>query len=212
MKRITGIIFIMLIIASVFTPLALAQDYLLGPGDVLAISVWGFEDLQIKDLAVRPDGKIDFPLVGELTAAGLSSGQLSKQLTTGLAEYLKDPKVTINIQKYRTTRVYVLGEIAKPGMYELEKRHNLLDAISIAGGYTKDTAKQKVFIVRQEKLQTPVKVNLLDILVKGDMSQNYSLGEGDIVYLTHNGRLDFGKDILPFLSGFYYVDNIFDRK
>lgn len=207
MRRFTGIILLMLIVASCFTPFAFAQDYLLGPGDVLAIGVYGFEDLQVKDLAIRPDGKIAFPLVGELAAAGLSSGQLSKQLTQGLAEYLRDPKVTINIQKYRTTRVYVLGEITKPGVYELDKQHDLLNAISMAGGYTKTTAKKNVFIVKKDKPEQPLKVNLLDILEKGDMRQNYALGEGDIVYLTHNGRLDV-RDILPLITGLYYIDRI----
>jgi polysaccharide export outer membrane protein len=208
MRRFTGIILLMLIVASSFTPFAFAQDYLLGPGDVLAISVYGFEDLQVKDLAIRPDGKIAFPLVGELTAAGLSSGQLSKQLTQGLAEYLKDPKVTINIQKYRTTRVYVLGEITKPGVYELDKQHDLLNAISMAGGYTKTTAKKNVFIVKKDKPDQPIKANLLDILEKGDMRQNYALAEGDVVYLTHNGRIDFVRDVMPFITGMYYLDRI----
>ena len=208
MKRYISILVLMLILTSIPISAALAQDYLLGPGDILAIGVYGFEDLQVKDLPVRPDGKIAFPLVGELTAAGLSSGQLSKQLTQGLAEYIKDPKVTINIQKYRTTRVYVLGEIAKPGVYELDKQHDLLNAISMAGGYTKDTAKKKVFIVKKGAPDKPIKANLLDILEKGDMRQNYALAEGDVVYLTHNGRIDFVKDIMPFITASFYVSEM----
>ena len=207
MKQSTVIILMLLLLTSLISPAALAQDYLLGPGDVLAIGVWGIDDLRIKDLTVRPDGKIDFPLVGELTAVGLSAGQLSQQLTQGLSEYVKDPKVTVNIQKYRTTRVYVLGEISKPGMYELEKQHTLLDAISVAGGYKDTAAKKNVFIVKKDKPDQPIKANLLALLEKGDMRQNYTLTEGDVVYLTKNGKLNM-RDILPFITGLYYIDRI----
>lgn len=187
-----------------------AQNYQLAPGDVLEISVWGYEDLQIKEIPVRPDGKIAFPLVGEVQAGGLSPTELSQTITDSLSNYVKNPIVTVNIFKYRTTRVYVLGEVAKPGMYELEKRHNLLDAVGIAGAYTKYAAKKKVYVIRkeQEAVNTKVKVDLLNLLEKGDMSQNIVLNEGDVVFLTKSGKLDFARDILPWVSAVYQVSEI----
>lgn len=193
-------------------PAALAQDYLLAHGDVLTIGVWGFEDLQVKEIMIRPDGKIAFPLAGEVQAAGVSPGALGQQLTTLLSQYVKDPKVAVNVVKFRTTRVYVLGEVAKPGMYDLEKSYNLLDAVSAAGGYTKDTAKKKIFIVRKDNPGQPIQTNLLNLLEKADMSQNHPLYDGDVVYLTKNNRFDFGRDLLPFLTGAYYIDAIQNRK
>ncbi|MEG6585042.1 polysaccharide biosynthesis/export family protein [Dendrosporobacter sp. 1207_IL3150] len=183
-----------------------AQDYCLDAGDILSVSVWGYEELQVKDLIIRPDGKIAFPLVGEISATGKSTFELTSILTRGLSEYVKDPKVTVNIAKYRTTRVYLLGQVTKPGMYEIEKQHNLLDAIGIAGGYTKDAAKKKVHIIRKDGEK--IKANLLDILTKGDMSQNFALNDGDVVYLSDNGRIDFAKDILPWISATYQVSRI----
>lgn len=194
-----------------FSGLAFAQDYRLAANDMLQIGVWGYEELQAKEgreIIIRPDGKIQFPLVGEIQAAGLTLSELNDALTSGLGEYIKDPKVTVNVYKYHTTRVYVLGEVNKPGMYEIDKQHNLLDAVGMAGGYTKDAAKKNVFIVQKDNTSKPLKANLMDILIKGDMTQNYALAEGDVVYLTSNGRLDFAKDILPWISATYYIKDM----
>lgn len=196
--------------AAVFGP-AQAEEYRLGAGDVLSISVWGFDDITVKEVKIRPDGKIAVPLAGEMAAAGLSAGELSESLAAALAKYIKDPKVTVNILKFRTTRVYVLGEIAKPGLYELEKGHNLLDAVGAAGGYTKNTAKKSVVIIRSRQQESPVKVNLLKLLKDGDVSQNCPLGEGDVIYFSDNGRVDFARDILPFLTGAYYLTHFTDK-
>ena len=214
MKKKSSIVFLasaLLMIFAIF-PVA-AQEYQLAPGDVLEISVWGYEDLHVKEIAVRPDGRIAFPLAGEVQAAGLSPAALNQAITGLLSNYVRNPIVTVNIMKYGTTRVYVLGEISKPGMYELEKQHNLLDAIGIAGGYTKYAAKRKVYVIRQEQaaVGTKIKVNLLDLLKKGDMSQNIALNTGDIVYLTDSGKLDFARDILPLVSAAYQVTEMQDN-
>lgn len=184
---------------------ATAGEYKLGANDILTIGVWGYEELKLEELAVRPDGKIAFPLVGEVQAAGKTVSELTDALTTGLSVYVKEPIVTVNILKFRTTRVYVLGEVQKPGMYEIERSHNLLDAIGMAGSYTKNAAKKKVHIIRQDTAAKPIKANLLNLLTKGDMSQNYALHDGDVVYLSDNGRIDFAKDILPWISATYQI-------
>lgn len=207
MKK-TMVLLLTTLILVVMSTSVFAQDYVLGPGDVLTVGVWGFEELQIKDMIIRPDGKIAFPLAGELQAAGLTSLELTQKLTSSLAEYVVNPLVTINIQKYRTTRVYVLGEVARPGMYEIDKGHTVLDAIGSAGSYTKDAAKKKIHIFSKDNPNQSQKVNLLDILEKGDMRQNISLKEGDIVYLTKNNRIDFAKEIMPLITGFYYINRI----
>lgn len=188
-----------------FSASALAEDYRLGPGDVLNISVWGYEELTLEQTAIRPDGKVSFPIVGDVQAEGLTPGELAVNLTNGLSKYVNNPKVIANVFKFRTTRVYVLGEVPKPGLYELDKRHNLLDAIGAAGGYTKDAAKKKVHIIHHDQTDKPVQANLLNLLQRGDMTQNYALREGDVVFLSNNGRIDFAKDIMPFVTGAYYI-------
>ena len=198
---------------------AAVDSYVLRPGDVLAITVLGYDEFVPPANAsgpsgflVRPDGNFSFPLIGEVAVQGLTAGQLTEVLRTRLSEYLIDPKVTVNLAKLGGTRVYVLGEVARPGSYEIEKAHNLLDAVTAAGGPTKDGAKRNVYIVRRSKPNEFQKVNLLAILKQGDYSQNVTLGEGDAVYLTSNGRLNFATDIMPFITASYYIDYISNRK
>lgn len=204
MRKTVSIILVLLIMLGVAN-IAWAEEYRLGAGDVLAISVLGFDELQVQNLVVRNDGKIAFPLVGEIQVGGLSPGELTTIITQGISEYTKDPKVIVNVTKFRTTRIYVLGEVNKPGVYELEKQHLLLDAIGAAGGYTKDAAKKKIHIIRRDNSCPPTTVNLVKLLRQGDMTQNCVLNEGDVVYLSNNGRIDFSRDILPFFSVAYQV-------
>lgn len=203
MKKMVSIALALLITLSV-AGITQAEDYRLGPGDVLNISVLGLDEMQVKDQVIRSDGKIAYPLAGEVNAGGLTPGELTNVITEAISHYLHDPKVTVNVTKFRTTRVYVLGEVVRPGLYEIEKQHSLLDAVGIAGGYTKDAAKKKVFIIRNGQTK-PLEVNLNNLLTQGDMTQNYVLNDGDAVYLASNGRLDFARDILPFMTGAYYI-------
>jgi polysaccharide export outer membrane protein len=195
------------------------EDYKLRPGDVLSISVLGYDEFVPPANAsgppgflVRPDGRFSFPLIGEVAVQELTVGELTEQLRLRLSEYLIDPKLTVNLARLGGTRIYVLGEVVRPGSYEIEKAHNLLDAVTAAGGPTKDGAKRNVYIVHRREPDKFQKVNLLAILKKGDMSQNVALSEGDAVFLTSNGRINFASDILPFITATYYVDYIGNRK
>ena len=191
------------------------DDYKLRPGDVLAITVLGYDEFVPSTNAggppgflVRPDGYFSFPLIGEVSVQDQTVGTLTEILRVRLLEYLLEPKVSVNMARLGATRVYVLGEVMKPGSYEIEKAHNLLDAVTAAGGPTKDGAKRNVYIVRRSKPNEYQKVNLLAILKKGDQSQNVPLGEGDAVYLTSNGRINFAADIMPFITATYYVNDL----
>jgi len=207
-KVVTSSILATLFALNVAYVSAQPEEYKLGPGDVISVGVWGYEDLENKEIVIRPDGKLSFPLAGELIAQGMTAGELTTALTAKLGDYVRNPNVTVNIAKFRTTRVYVLGEVTKPGMYELEKQHNLLDAIGMAGSYTKRAAKKEVFVIHKDNVDKPQKVNILKLLQKGDISQNVALNEGDIVYLTSNGKINFATDILPWFSAVYQADRL----
>jgi len=190
-----------------------AAEYVLRPGDALDISVLGYDELNVKPvgvggIVVRPDGAISFPYVGEIQVAGLSAGEAAQVLAERLSVYYTHPIVTINLLKFSTTRVYVLGEVNKPGQYELDGNRNLMDAIGLAGGWTKDAAKTKVLLVHINQQGEPTKINLLALLQKGDISQNPTLKAGDIVYLSENGRINLTQDILPYVTS-YYEDKYF---
>ena len=208
----------------IFANLAFAADYIMCPGDQLDIIVMGVPEMSTgytgsgtttmtpttpqNKYIVRPDGKVSFQLIGEVNTTGLTVSQFTKVLQERLAKYIVNPQISVNIVQLGTTRVYVFGEVNKPGLYELQKSHNLLDAVGIANGFTKDAAKKNVFLIRRDKQNEPIKLNLNDLLTKGDTSQNYVLGEGDVVYLTSNGRIDFARDIAPFFSAAYTIHEI----
>ena len=105
--------------------------------------------------------------------------------------------------RFSTERVYVLGEVTAPGAYELDKSRSLMDAIGAAKGWTKDAAKTKVFLIHKDQQGEPNRINLMELLKKGDIRKNVLLKEGDIIYLTENHRVDIVNDILP-LTQIYY--------
>jgi polysaccharide export outer membrane protein len=194
---------------------AMATDYTLRPGDQLSIVVAQQEDMStsvanssVTPYQVRPDGKVSVPLVGEVAADGMTVGQFTDTLRQGLAKYIIDPDVTVNIIKLGGIRVYVFGEVNKPGVYELTKSHRVIDAIGAASGFNWDTAKKKIFLIHQDNPEKAIPINLNHILQTGDMRENYEMREGDILYLTKNSRINFARDIAPIFNSAYMVSEI----
>lgn len=199
---------------SAMTSLACAADYTLRPGDQLSIIVTQDTDLSTSTTnnnntyLVRPDGKVSFPLVGEIDANGMTVSEFTSTLEKGLSRYYVHPDVAVNIEKLGTVRVFVFGEVKKPGVYELTKGHSVIDAIGAAEGFTWDTAKKKIFLIHQDDTNKAIPLNLNHILQTGDMKDNIELQEGDILYLTKNSRISFSRDIAPLFSAAYYVSRI----
>ena len=187
------------------------NDYIMCPGDQLQVVVYRHTDisspLNSTPYIVRPDGKVTFPLIGDRDVTGKTVTEFTRQLEASLAEYLVRPQVSVNILKLGTTRVYVLGEVKKPGLYELEKSHRVLDALGKAEGFTEKAAKKKIFLIRKGA-EEPVLVNINNFLKKSDQSQNYVLNEGDCLYLTSNGKINIVRDIMPFVNGAYMISEI----
>ena len=187
------------------------NDYIMCPGDQLQVVVYRHTDisspLNSTPYIVRPDGKVTFPLIGDIDVTGKTVTEFTRQLEASLAEYLVRPQVSVNILKLGTTRVYVLGEVKKPGLYELEKSHRVLDALGKAEGFTEKAAKKKIFLIRKGA-EEPVLVNINNYLKKSDQSQNYVLNEGDCLYLTSNGKINIVRDIMPFVNGAYMISEI----
>lgn len=139
---------------------------------------------------------------------GKTVTEFTRQLEASLAEYLVRPQVSVNILKLGTTRVYVLGEVKKPGLYELEKSHRVLDALGKAEGFTEKAAKKKIFLIRKGA-EEPVLININNFLKKIRPEPKLRFKRnGDCLYLTSNGKIDIGRDIMPFISGAYMVSEI----
>jgi polysaccharide export outer membrane protein len=125
-------------------------DYVIGIEDVIAINVWHEAEMS-RSMAVRPDGKISMPLIGEVIADGKTPAQLQAELTTKLQSLIKNPDVTVIVQDIKSQKFNVLGEVQKPGMFPLSKPMTILDGIALAGGF-KDFAKpKKMYILRKGK-------------------------------------------------------------
>ena len=203
-------------VIALWTGTACAEEYYMRPGDELNIVVTQQQDLgnsstNQSPFVVRPDGNVSFPLVGEIHAEGMTVSQFTDVLQQGLSRYIVDPDVSVNISKLGRVRVYVFGEVRKPGAVELDKGHTVIDAIGAAQGFTRDTAKKKIFLIHQDQPKSLIPINLNNMLKTGDMSQNVTLREGDILYLTKNHRIDFARDIAPIFSSIYMITEAKDN-
>ena len=189
------------------------KEYRLRQGDELTIQVVQQADLGTRNgndimYAVRPDGYVSFPMVGPVKADGLTVDEFTAELQQGLSRYIINPDITVNVTKLGGIRVYVFGEINRPGVYTLTKSSTVIDAIGAAGSFNWDTAKKKIYLIHQDNPEKPIPINLNRILQTGDMSENYIMREGDVLYLTKNSRINFARDIAPILTGAYMVSHI----
>ena len=112
------------------------------------ISVWNDKDLE-RTLTIRPDGMISFPLLNDIPAAGLTAMQLQNKITTGLTEYITNPQVSVVVQTVNSFTVSVLGEVQKPGRYEMHSgKATVLDALAMAGGLTPYANRSDIHVMR----------------------------------------------------------------
>lgn len=129
--------------------IAVSPDYLIGKEDVLNVHVWKEPELS-RLVAVRSDGKISLPLVGDLKVEGLTTIQLTAVLTKELNGYMTAPVVTVSVQEARSQRFTILGEVSRPGNYPLATPMTVLDALAVAGGFRDFAKTNAIFILRNE--------------------------------------------------------------
>ncbi len=166
-----------------------ASDYLIGSQDVLKISVFEYPDLTT-EARVSEDGKITFPLLGEIEAKNLTTRQIEKSIADKLAaaKIVKEPHVSVFVQQYRGRRVTIIGEVAKPGQYELSGPTTLLDTISLALGMTQNagynlTVFRKEPVPGDREITKKIPIDIDRLLNGGDLSQNIELQNADVVYV-----------------------------
>jgi polysaccharide biosynthesis/export protein len=134
---------------SVQRPVAQDPNYVIGPQDVLDISVWKEAELT-RTVPVRPDGKISMPLLNDVRAAGLTPNELAAQITASLKRFVSDPQVTVIVVQINSQRVYILGEVTRTGAYPLLPDMTILQALSSAGGFTAFANRKKIYMFRIE--------------------------------------------------------------
>ncbi len=158
-------------------------EFILGPGDKIEILVYRHDDLK-RTVQIDTSGKITYPLVGDVQAAGVSIFQLRDRIRDGLSKYIINPQVSVAVTSVQSQKVIVLGEVKNPGLFALEGTMNALEAISRAGGFGLDAKQNSVLLIRGG-LEKPelVKLNLKDALYGNDLMQNVYLQNKDILYI-----------------------------
>jgi polysaccharide export outer membrane protein len=167
-------------VAAVRTAAAAVAEYLIGPEDVLDISVWKNPELSRK-VPVRPDGKVSLPLVNDIQAAGLTPSELREQLAKRLAEYVPTPEVAVIVAEVQSLRVSVVGAVKTPGRFMLKSPATVLECIALAQGLTEFAARDRIVVLRQNGNTTQrIPFNYSKIANSSDQ-ENFFVKPGDII-------------------------------
>jgi polysaccharide export outer membrane protein len=157
------------------------DNYIIGQGDVLEIFVWRNPELS-RQVMVRPDGKISLPLVQDLPAEGFTAMQLREEITKQLKQYVKTPTVTVIVSQINSYKITVLGRVAGPGVYPITTKTTIIEAISMAGGFTEWANRKKITLIREEGgKRRRYQINYKKIESGEDPTQNVTLRRNDTV-------------------------------
>src|SRR5579871_5686144 len=154
------------------------DTYVIGPEDVLNVNVWKEAEVS-GSVPVRPDGKISLPLLNDIQAAGSTPMQLTNQITEKLKKFLTDPHVTVTVTAVNSRRVYIIGEVARPGAFPLQPNMTVLQALTSAGGPSPYAKTTKIYMLRTENgVQTKVAFNYKEVVKGRSTEQNVTLKPG----------------------------------
>lgn len=156
-------------------------DYAIGPGDMLNISVWKEVELS-GTVPVRPDGKVSLPLLNDVPAAGTTPSKLASTITERLREYLTDPRVTVIVTATNSRRIYLIGEVVRPGAIPMLPSMTVLQALSTCGGFSPFANIKKMYVLRNENgKQIKLPVNYKAAISGQAPDQNVALKAGDTI-------------------------------
>lgn len=157
------------------------HGFQVGPQDVLEILVWGEEDLQ-RQVLVRPDGGLSFPLAGEINAAGKTPSEIQQEITARLKKFIPEPVVTVLVTEVASYKIYVLGQVNKAGEFQVGRYLDVAQALALAGGLTPFAAEDKIIILRRQGAKEIVIPFRFDQLKRGrDLESNIILRSGDVL-------------------------------
>jgi polysaccharide export outer membrane protein len=155
--------------------------YVIGPNDVLTVFFWREKELS-GDVSVRPDGKISLQLLNEIDAAGLTPDALRETITKAASRYIEDPSVTVVVKQINSRKVFITGQVGKPGAYDLVAPTTVMQFIALAGGLHEFADKDDIVILRTEKgKQVALRFNYKDVVKRKNLQQNIELKPGDTI-------------------------------
>lgn len=181
----------------------LRPEYYVEIGDVLGVDVWRAQDLT-RELPVRPDGRISMPLVGDLEVVGLTLVEIKDVITRRLSEYIRNPQVSLVIKTFGGRKFIALGEFKSAGVYRFQNDISFIEALALAGGFTKEAKSGKVFILRGDLRKEPqvkiITVNVENILKRGMLTENLAILPNDILYCGKDFLGDYNDIINEFIK------------
>ncbi len=155
--------------------------YEIGPGDVLNVSVWKEDGLD-KEVLIRPDGGMSFPLAGNIQAGGKSVVQLQKLIADKIKQYIPDPVVSVSVRQIQNNKIYVVGKVNRPGEYIGTSYIDVMQALAMAGGLNAFASSNNIKILRRHKGNIKSMVFEYDEVASGsNLKQNIILKSGDVV-------------------------------
>lgn len=165
----------------VFAQGNLEKKFVLGPGDTIEISVWREDTLQ-KNVQVRPDGKISFPLIGDIQAEGRTVEELRIDIQEKISEYVPDSPVSVILNELNSSRAYVIGKVASPGVVLLTGNIRIMQALAIRGGLTTFAGESDINLIREvDGVQKVYEFDYDDVADGDDLEQNLVLQPGDTI-------------------------------
>lgn len=171
------------IIALVLLPLTsnAQEPYRLNPGDVLRISVWNEEALQ-QEVLVLPDGTISFPLVGIIEVANRTPGQVQEEIKQKLSRLIPDPEINLTVRAVEGNNIFIIGKVARPGRFPMSSPTDVVQALSLAGGFTPYADTEKIQILRRSgKKQKTIRFDYTKIADGQALESNILLQSGDTI-------------------------------
>jgi protein involved in polysaccharide export with SLBB domain len=177
-----------------------SPDYRIRKGDKLSVKFLYQPELSDASIVVRPDGKISLPMVEELVADGLTVKELKTALEKAYREVLLDPEIIVNLVEFVAPRVFVGGQVTKPGSLELRSVQTLLQAIILAGGFTPEAHRKYVLHARPvgERELKVVAVDVTKLLKTGNNQQEIILQDGDYVFVPDSKLSKFAAIVNAF--------------
>ena len=180
-----------------------APSYRLFKGDTINILAIGFPDgIGVNNIGIGTDGYVQLPYVGSIKMEGLTLDEAREVLMESLGEYLRIPDMSLLITNYGPRKVYVMGNVAKPGIQEMNiDNMNAYAALASAGGWTDRGRSTRIQVIRvRDDMMYYRTLNMKDYTKKHDLTQNVVLEDGDIVYVPASNGIKFTEDVLPYVN------------
>ena len=191
MKRLTEILLVMLFLSCAGTEAHAEQDYMIGPDDVVKVTVYNHPDLTATD-RVSGEGIIMLPLIGDVKLSGLTVEQAAKKISLLLSDgFIMDPKVSVFVVEFRSRKIMIMGQVFRPGVFTLSGNTTFLELLTLAGGLTKEagdkaTIKRKPLEAGKEK-EGLITIDLRRLIDQGDASLDVTLMDNDSIYIAKAG-------------------------